>query len=45
VTTFAIPVEWIIANVDKILSSVVTVVLALALYKIIVREIRKRELE
>jgi small-conductance mechanosensitive channel len=45
VADYLVLVEWIIANVDKILSSAVTVVLALVLYKIIVREIRRRELE
>ena len=42
---YLVPVEWILANVDKILSSAVTIVLALVVYKIIVREIRRRELE
>jgi small-conductance mechanosensitive channel len=42
---YLVPVEWIFANVDKILSSAVTVILALVLYKIIVREIGRRELE
>jgi small-conductance mechanosensitive channel len=42
---YLVPVEWILANVDKILSSAVTVVLALVVYKIIVREIKRRELE
>jgi small-conductance mechanosensitive channel len=45
VADYLVPIEWIIANVDKILSSAVTVVLAFVLYKIIVREIRRRELE
>jgi small-conductance mechanosensitive channel len=45
VADYLVSVEWILANVDKILSSAVTVVLALVVYKIIVREIRRRELE
>jgi small-conductance mechanosensitive channel len=45
VADYLVPVEWILANVDKILSSAITVVLALVVYKIIVREIRRRELE
>jgi len=45
VADYLVPVDWILANVDKILSSAVTIVLALVVYKIIVREIRRRELE